>query len=316
MWSPVLICTLNRFNHFVACIESLKKCKGSNNTVLYVSLDFPIKESQIEGHLKISNYLDSINGFKKVIIVKREFNFGVNRNWREMQNLIFEQYDRLIISEDDNTFSIHFLEYMNFALNYYKDNENIFSITGYNYPLVKMDNYKFDSYLFQGFCGWGAGYWKHKFLKISDNKKFILTLLYDNNLCKLLQTKYKIYYFEIIKMLISNKITFDGLVLLYLIKNNYYSVYPSTSYVVNHGLDGSGVNGKKIENSKFISTINDQFIDSFKFSNNAQDSEIITQQIFDIYINSNIKLRHKLIKYIPHLYFKLIFKIFLNKNQN
>ena len=56
-YAPVLITTLNRYEHFVRCLESLERCTGSENTEVYVALDYPPSEKYKGGWVKISSYL-------------------------------------------------------------------------------------------------------------------------------------------------------------------------------------------------------------------------------------------------------------------
>jgi glycosyltransferase involved in cell wall biosynthesis len=43
-YAPVVIPTLNRYDHFKACLESLEKCRGVDKTDVYVVLDFSPSE--------------------------------------------------------------------------------------------------------------------------------------------------------------------------------------------------------------------------------------------------------------------------------
>ena len=90
IYAPVVIPTLCRYEHLKRCIDTLSECTGADETELYVGLDFPAKESHWEGYRKIEQYLVSIEGFKKVHIVKREYNYGAERNSHELKKLIFE----------------------------------------------------------------------------------------------------------------------------------------------------------------------------------------------------------------------------------
>ena len=58
-FAPVLIPTLNRFNHFKSCLDSLRKCTYSDQTDLFIALDYPLKENHFEGYYKILNYLNT-----------------------------------------------------------------------------------------------------------------------------------------------------------------------------------------------------------------------------------------------------------------
>ena len=58
VYAPILIPTLCRDEHFIRCIESLKKNSWAEYTDVYVALDFPAKESHWDGYKKICTYLE------------------------------------------------------------------------------------------------------------------------------------------------------------------------------------------------------------------------------------------------------------------
>ena len=60
---PVIIPTLNRYEHFKNCVESLSNNLYANETELVVGLDYPPSEKYIDGWKKIKDYIPSIKGF-------------------------------------------------------------------------------------------------------------------------------------------------------------------------------------------------------------------------------------------------------------
>lgn len=117
-YAPIVIPTLNRFEHFKKCLESLEHCTGAEKTDVYIALDYPAKPSHEEGYRKISEYLNSLesnHGFKTLNIIRREYNYGVgpHGNGKELVKMILETYDRIIFSEDDNIFSPNFIVFIN-----------------------------------------------------------------------------------------------------------------------------------------------------------------------------------------------------------
>ena len=105
IYAPVLITTLNRYEHFKETITSLSQCTGADMTDLYIALDYPPTPFYEDGYRKIVEYLPTISGFKSVNIIKREKNYGMGKNFHDaLHQVIFTKYDRFIFSEDDNLF--------------------------------------------------------------------------------------------------------------------------------------------------------------------------------------------------------------------
>ena len=167
IYAPVLIPTLNRFEHLRETITSLSHCTGASETDLFIALDYPPSSSYEEGYNKIVEYIPCISGFKSVNVIKREKNFGVKNNpYDALHNVIFEKYDRYIFSEDDNHFSPNFLEFINKGLEKFKNDNSVIAMNGYRhfYNLRFSDN----NYFFQSidFSAWGYGMMRDTYLMV------------------------------------------------------------------------------------------------------------------------------------------------------
>lgn len=256
-YAPVLIPTLNRYEHFKKCVNSLLECEGSNDTDLFIALDYPLKDSHWEGYNKILNLIDNIDGFKSVFVIKREINFGANKNGQEALKFVFEKYETLIFSEDDNVFSTDFLMFINRSLEIYKDNRSIFSICGYNYSIEIPNTYEHEIYTWQGYSAWGVGLWRDKFLKIDWSKEKILSNVNNflNNYRKVVQLdKIANHYIPaLLHMRNINEVHGDTYISMYQFLNNMTSIFPVVSRVRNMGHDGSGVNCVIVEDNIFSS---------------------------------------------------------------
>lgn len=51
-YTPIMIPTLCRYEHFRRCLESLQRRTHANETDVYVGLDYPAKESHWDGYKK------------------------------------------------------------------------------------------------------------------------------------------------------------------------------------------------------------------------------------------------------------------------
>lgn len=253
-YAPVLIPTLNRFEHLKRLIESLQKNSYAQFTELYISVDYPPAEKYFEGYKKICEYLKSpINGFKTVNIIKQEKNLGVFKNIDFLYFLASEKYDRCIFTEDDNEFSPNFLEYMDKGLELIKNNDHCLGLTGFNIPVL-WDNSNLNVIP----CYWlnyGSGYFFN--VQSSLKKKYSYSWFYNKffsissllNLYKTSKLMFNIY----LRGLLCRKdpLMFDNAgnlrfidtvqTLLMILDNKYY-IAPVLSLSRNWGYDGSGEN--------------------------------------------------------------------------
>lgn len=275
-FSPVLIPTLNRFDHFKKCVDSLSKCIHSENTDLYIALDYPLKDAHWEGYKQIEAFIPTIKAFKTVNVIKREENYGGLKNFIEANKIVFEKYDRLIFSEDDNEFSPNFLDYINKGLNKFELDPNVFAICGYNYPLQMPKSYKSNFYYYQTFSAWGFGIWKNKFKTFyyssEDLAAFMRNFNYARGIYKIAEQK-PLSILENIKS--GLPLYGDGVISLENIKNKMYCIFPTVTKVKNHGHDGSGIHCGKIDDDKFAN----QIIDTSKHFDYDENFSLIDLKI-------------------------------------
>jgi len=260
-FAPVLIPTLDRYEHLKRCLDSLAKNTHASETLLYIALDAPAKDEHREGYNRIVEYLDKISGFKKVIVIKREKNFSAARNTLETLGDLFKKYDEIILSEDDNFFSPNFLDYINKGLQIFKNREDVFAICGYNYPIDIPTNYPYNFFLFKGAPGWGIGLWKNKYnnidLSVSSVNEFLKS--YRNILKVTKDANYLLPH--LIDVVNKNHVAGDTIFSMNMVKNNMFCILPTISKVRNYGLDGTGVHCGLTKKNSFIN----QPIDGAKF---------------------------------------------------
>lgn len=309
-FAPVLVVTLNRFNHFKRCIDSLKKCTHAVETNLFIALDYPSKEEHFEGYYKILSFLNKpVNGFKSITIYKRDVNFGVYKNFSTAQSDILEKYDSLIISEDDNEFSLNFIDYMNTCLTKYEADTNIYCICAYRHPIKLPNNFKENYFIYKGFSAWGFGIWKNKFIEPKYSTKDLQDFISVKKNVSQLNKISNRHYYNVIEAIIKQiGRELDFTYFLNNTKNNTYSIFPTISKVRNNGHDGSGVNCVEKTNNKLFDQILDQD-ETFKISNNNYfESPEITNRYKEYFTP---KWKTKIKNYSYYLIYKFFYKYFI-----
>lgn len=249
IYAPVLIPTLCRYEHFVRCLESLKRNTWAKNTEVYVAVDYPLKESHWNGYKKIVEYLSlDCPEFAALHVIKRSHNYGAAANMVALRNLVLKKHDRFIRTDDDCEFSPNFLEYIDRCLEKYENDESVIGVTGYSYPIdwdLDGEYNAFKSKLI--FPMWGTGFWRKKFYKVYEDivKGCIPEYVSKNRIRKREMT--------VARYLDSLDGTFNygkrNLVVqfsdvacgCYMQLFNKYIISPTLSKVRNHGFDGSGI---------------------------------------------------------------------------
>lgn len=289
-YAPVVIPTLNRYEHFKRCLESLERCSGAEYTDVYIGLDYPPSDKYIEGWKLIDEYLinkEGKNGFKNLIVKRRETNCGVGGPTDNGDLLVKEillDYDRYIFTEDDNEFSPNFLEYVNWGLEKYEEDESVYAICGYN----DINSLGFENNVFKIdvlFNAWGYGCWssrREKFLKIKDYDylvEYVRGYKWSDVFSSTIIIKSSILF------QIANK-TFWGDVLRNLLPaEERWCIFPTISKVRNWGWDGSGTHGGSPEALKRYSTLP---IDS-----SVHFSPIIKGELYNQLVLDRFKQKYK-----------------------
>lgn len=246
-YAPIIIPTLCRDEHFIRCIESLKKNTWAKYTDVYVALDYPVKSSHWNGYNKILKYLEgNFSEFNAFYVIKRTYNFGSHNNVVDVRNKVFEKYDRYIYTDDDCEFSPNFLEYINLCLEKYKDDESVLGVTGYSYPVkwnINPEYSAFKSSLI--FPMWGTAFWKDKYKKMlfELENDYIAEYVRDNSIKRENMTDAR--YVDSMDFALNydrilNKTTTDVSCGCYIQLKHKYIITPVISMARNYGFDGSG----------------------------------------------------------------------------
>jgi hypothetical protein len=282
-YAPVIILVLDRFNHFKACFESLEKCVFAEHTDVYIALDYPPSNKYRAGWLKVSDYLEKKveqNIFKKLIIVKRDRNFGVrfpDGNFSSIISDLQHKYETYIILEDDNILSPNFLVYINKGLEKFRDDDRISLVCGYNYPMDFPQSYKNNFYISKHLSSWGYGTWfsKEKHINKYYNLNFLKNLLKDKKSFEKLMKYRPSTVYSIINMIKNNTIYGDSAIGSYLCLEDKYCLFPTISKVKNIGVDGTGVNAKSSSEPQKSYYLNQNVDNSsvFEFSDDIFISE-------------------------------------------
>lgn len=279
IYAPIYIPTLCRSEHFQKCIESLKVNTWAKYTDVYIALDYPPSEKYRAGYEKICRYLENseFDCFKSFNVVKREKNYGAGLNSKKMREFISKRYDRWIYAEDDIVFSPIFLEYMDKALESYKDDDSVIGINGYTYPLPYKVNIA-DANIFKQkftFSMWGAGFWRDKYDKLvatlASDYMFNCydRVRKDGQLKQLIKGRYYDYMFHALTDSSRYfKVVSDMALGVYMTFENLYVISPTVSKTRNIGFDGSGIccqEIKEIDNKTSLTyDYNTQVIDEGK----------------------------------------------------
>lgn len=307
MYAPVIIPTLNRYEHLRRCIDSLRCNSLAEETEVYISLDYPPSEKYEEGYKRVKEYLATQidHGFKAVYIFYQDKNLGPSENAYFLRREVYKKYDKYIFTEDDNEFAPNFLQYLNEGLEIFKDDTEVLAICGYRNEKAWECR---DANVMKVcvFHAWGYATWKHKIEKCHNwiCRKNFVELLRDRKFCNYLYSvKYKSYY-TFIQALLANPDDesnvyindkgdieeIDYTVGIYMIAFNMCCILPEETKVRNWGYDGSGVNCGRIDSinpQNIVIDSNTDFHFIFPSSFEQNENNKLINKEYDYYEMAN-----------------------------
>ncbi len=263
-YAPVIIPTLNRFEHLKRCVDSLRNNSLAQYTDLFISVDYPPEEKYLEGYQKVVDYVKGgIVGFRDVHIYFQKSNMGSSRNSLFLRQEAGKLFDTYIFTEDDNVFSPCYLSYINQCLEKYKDNVSVYAICGYSYPIKWNEDINTIVKCDCLFPAWGYATWtdKRKQLQRLSKQDIQQYMKHPVNVWKLYKRNRHLFI-EAVHIARNNHYLaldeqknlkhIDCVMGIYLVMKNMYALIPTLSMVRNLGSDGSGLHCAKIEGSNKV----------------------------------------------------------------
>lgn len=165
--SPICLFTYNRIFETEQTIKALQKNYLAKQSELFIFSDGPKNDSDIPKISQVREFQKTINGFKSVEIVESRHNKGLANSVIEGVTQILGKYEKIIVIEDDLVTSPNFLNFMNQALEFYKNKDRIFSVSGYTLDLPSLRKTKKDYYLGYRASSWGWGTWKDRWKNVN-----------------------------------------------------------------------------------------------------------------------------------------------------
>ena len=248
MLAPVVLFVYNRVDHTSRVLETLGKNELAKDTELYVFSDAAKSDKGLDKVNAVREYINQKEwqkNFKTVTIVQAEKNKGLAKSVIGGVSEIIEKYGTVIVIEDDLILSPYFLNYMNGALDYYKEDSKIWAISGYSFPMRSLKNYPHDVFYSYRGSSWGWATWDDRWKKVDWEVSDYAALMSSQER----QKQFNRGGSDLVNML---RLQMEGKIDSWAVRWVYaqskldtYTVYPKHSYLGNGGCDGSGTHSGK-----------------------------------------------------------------------
>lgn len=163
-FAPIILFTYKRLDALKYTVAALQQNFYASDTELFIFSDAAKTENEEKSVEEVRSYLKTISGFKNVYISESKKNKGLSKSIIEGVSKIFEQHNRVIVLEDDLVTSKNFISFMNQGLDFYEQDQRVFSIAGFSYIIKGLTEQ--DIYFTKRAESWGWASWKDRWNNI------------------------------------------------------------------------------------------------------------------------------------------------------
>lgn len=233
-----LLFTYNRSYHTEQVIAALQR-----NTVLPQKL-FVFQDGLKPGvddseWNKVNRLINGIDWCEKEVIVSG-YNKGLAASIVSGIDYAFREYEAVIVLEDDCVSTSNFISFMQQCFEKYKDNQKVYSVSGYSYPL-DLKKTQYDIFACGRISSWGWGTWKDRWNIFEKDYELVKKMKQD----KIASVNLATWGNDLERMLAGNVIgDLDSWAVFWALNVIYREgicINPYESLISNIGLDGSGV---------------------------------------------------------------------------
>jgi len=264
-FAPVVLFVYNRPKETQQALDTLKLNKYAESSDLYIysdNADSNADAQTIEAVLQVRKIISNVTGFKSVHVIEWEYRMGLANSIIQGVTNVLQKYGRVIVLEDDLITSPNFLSYINQTLDYYEENRQVISVTGFTFKVDIPSDYEYDVYFTRRTSTYGWGTWLDRWKDIDWEMK---------NYASFKWNPFALFRFmrggqdlpRLLSAYMKGKLNAWSIRFCYhQFKTNTYTVYPTQTKVDNIGFNTNGTNTTR---RKRYDTVIFQPSDNFSF---------------------------------------------------
>lgn len=249
--APIILFVYNRAQHTERTLTLLSKNYLASDSDLFIFADGPkanASQEQLEKIQEVRKIIRKDYGFKSVTFTESEKNKGLAPSVIAGVTEIVNKYGKCIVVEDDLDTSPYFLQYMNDALEVYKDTQNVACIHGY---VEEHSKELPETFFIKGADCWGWATWKRAWDKFNPDGQVLLNEIHNRKCEKHFNFDNTYPYVKMLEDQIAGRnsswaIRWQASAYL----NDMYCLYPNETLVLNVGFDGSGTHCGEMQINK------------------------------------------------------------------
>ncbi len=238
--APIILFVYNRLEHTVKTVQALQNNHLALQSELYVFCDGPKTTDSRKDVELVRSFIRTIKGFKSVTIKERSDNIGLAQSIIEGVSEVINIHGRAIVLEDDIVTSSSFLDYMNHALDQYQNEQNIWHVSGWNYPISATS--LGDAFFWRVMNCWGWATWSDRWQFFNKDAEYLVKAWSDQQKRDFDLDSSGIFWPQVEQNHAGKLNTWAIFWYAIIFEHGGLCLNPSQSYTLNIGLDGSGEN--------------------------------------------------------------------------
>ena len=260
--APIILFTYNRLDHTKEVLNSLIKNNLAKDSIIYIYCDGIKANATNKDKAKNKKLVEFLEDFKsrckdfnKINLSIKDKNMGLADSIINGVSEVITIHKKAIVLEDDIVVSPVFLDYMNESLNQYENETKIWSINSWSYPIDSND--LDDCYFWRIPHCWGWATWENRWKLYKRDIKWVKENFNKFDIEEINLKNYANYFGDFILNKKGKIKTWAIFFYCLAYKHKALSLTPSTSYIHQIGLDGSGIHcssSEEVFNSKTINT--------------------------------------------------------------
>jgi len=242
MRTGIILLLYSRPDHTRKVLEALEKYKVED---LVIYMDAPGSKEVEEKQQELLELVDGIT-WTEYKLIRRPEPVGLARSIIESVTEQLEEYEQVILLEDDCVPREGFFEFMFSSLDKYRDDKRIRSVCAYQFPFADFTSDFVEGVLIRRFMPWGWATWRDRWVDYEKNTKKLIEELQRSGIFEDLPDDVKKYGSHDDILNGNRDIWSINWVLTHYLTNTL-TLFPSVSLIDNIGFDGTGVNCSSVK---------------------------------------------------------------------
>ena len=167
--APIVIFAYHRAELFQNLLCSLQQNELAEHSELFIYIDGATDSNDEIKVSKVRGVANTVSGFKSVDMRISQTHKGLAKSVVSGITEILQNYDRIIVLEDDLVVSRFFLKYMNAMLQKHEQDKSIMQISGFGGAIPNSNKYNGEYYLCGRAQSWGWATWSDRWTTIDWN---------------------------------------------------------------------------------------------------------------------------------------------------